>query len=310
LGNISQYKNHKESGKVMRSKAWIFVIVFVFILSCNLPMGGAAPVEVATLAPSVANVDAVGTSVELTTIAKMTEAAGNAAVVVAPSETPTVTPSVTPTQCNPTAVATADANIRSGPGKEYDIVGSLLLNSATTVAGRNDANTWWYVLVPGSTTNYGWIAGTVVSTSCLPQAVQVVAAPPTPIPPSPTNTQPPEIILAPPVAGMPDLVASAYQYAPQPAIKNQAASIMVRVTNNGTAPAGGFTVSWYSNQTMPGCDWAVQGLGVGKSKDLECEFTYNKSATYWVSFVVDSGNQVAESDEGNNSRDWKWKVDP
>jgi subtilase family serine protease len=108
---------------------------------------------------------------------------------------------------------------------------------------------------------------------------------------------------------VPDLVASAYQYSPQPALKGQTAYIQVTVKNSGSAPAGGFTVSWYSNQTTPGCDWSVQGLGIGKSKNLECEFTYNKAHSgYWVSFIVDSGNQVAESNEGNNGRDWKWQV--
>lgn len=294
---------------MLRSRAWVFVLVIIFMLACNMPGGGVATSEVATLAPSV---DTAGTAVQLTVAAKLAEVTNAPVADIPPSVTPTVSPSVTPTQCTPTVTATKDANIRSGPGTEYDIVGSLLLNSTASVAGKNDASTWWYILMPGSTTNYGWIANTVVTPSCLPQTVQVVAAPPTPIPPSPTNTQTPEVVLAPPVAGVPDLVASAYQYSPKPAVKNQVAYIQVTVTNKGNAPAGGFAVVWYSNQSAPGCSWQVQGLGVGKSTNLECEFTYQGAgnSTYSVGYVVDTDNHVAESDENNNSRDWQWKAVP
>ena len=293
----------------MRSRAWVFVFIVIFMLACSMPGVGVANKEVATLAPSV---DTAGTAVQLTVAAKLAEATDAPVADDPPSETPSVTPSVTHTQCTPTVTATKDANIRSGPGTEYDITGALLLNSTATVAGKNDASTWWYILMPGSTTNYGWIANTVVTPSCLPQSVQVVAAPPTPIPPSPTNTQTPEVVLAPPVAGMPDLVASGMQYWPSPAKNNQPISIQVKVTNNGNAPAGSFNVQWLSNQSTPGCNWTVQGLGVGASKTLDCEFTYHGSATasYWTTLVVDTDGQVTETSEGNNTRDVTLKVKP
>jgi hypothetical protein len=296
----------------MRSKFWLVVVVLFLMLACNLPFGNTPATDgPATVAPSGANVDVVGTSVELTTAAKMTELAATSAVVPA-SATFTFTPSFTPTLCTPQVTATTAANIRSGPDTVYDIISFLPLNGSTTIAGRNDANTWWYILLPGSTNNYGWIAGSVVKTTCLPQSVQVVAAPPTPIPPSPTNTQPAEAVLAPPVAGTPDLVASGMQYWPNPAKNNQPISIQVKLTNSGSAPAGSFSVSWLSNQDAPGCNWDVQGLGVGASKNLDCEFTYNGNATanYWITLVVDTGNQVAESNEGNNKRDGKLQVKP
>jgi hypothetical protein len=288
--------------------------MLLLMLSCNLPTG-APPANnealSATTLPgseTVDTADVVGTSVELTTIARLTELAPLPTDTAAQTETPTLTPTFTPTAtpCVPLATANVDANIRSGPGTMYDISSFLASGKSTTVMGRNDANTWWYILLPGSTTNYGWIAASVVTTSCLPSSVQVVAAPPTPIPPSPTSTLPP------PVAGVPDLVAAGMQYWPSPAHNNQPVSIQVKVTNKGTAPAGSFSVSWLSNQSQPGCSWNVNGLGVGASKNLDCQFTYqgNPTATYWITLVVDTSNQVAESDEGNNSRDGKLKVSP
>jgi hypothetical protein len=117
-----------------------------------------------------------------------------------------------------------------------------------------------------------------------------------------------EGFLVPQIIGVPDLVAYAYQYSPQPAIKGQQASVMVTVKNTGTVAAGQFTVVWYSNQSTIGHTWTVQGLGIGKSKDLECHHTFNNISTQYSSFVVDSGGDVFESDEGNNKREWEWKV--
>jgi subtilase family serine protease len=136
--------------------------------------------------------------------------------------------------------------------------------------------------------------------------VQVVAAPPLPPTVTPTNTEPPE------ASGTPDLVASGMQYWPSPAQNAQPIDIQVKVTNSGTGPAAEFSVTWLSNQDLPGCSWSVSGLGAGESKNLDCQFTYNGNATasYWTTLIVDSSGQIAESNEGNNSRDAKLKVAP
>lgn len=289
------------------------VILSLFLASCNLPLGGAVSDVQQPDPASVPGADVIGTSVELTAAVRVTDIAASAVpptLAFTDTPVPTSTDTPIPTACTPMVTATTDANVRSGPDVAYDVVGSLSLGGTAVVAGRNDANTWWYIEYASVSGGHAWISGSVATSSCLPAVVQLVAAPPLPTLPPATNT-PLVIILPPPVAGVPDLVASAYQYSPQPAIKNQTAYIMVTVTNSGTAPAGSFTVSWFSNQTTPGCDWTVQGLGVGKSKNLECQFTYNKTNSgYWVSFTVDSGNQIAESNESNNSRDWKWQVVP
>lgn len=121
---------------------------------------------------------------------------------------------------------------------------------------------------------------------------------------TPTETPPPY--------GEPDLVASGMQYFPDPAKNAQPIDIQVKVTNNSSVPAGRFSVVWLSNQTRPGCDWVVPRLEPGESKNLECRFTYdgNPTASYWTTLIVDSQNQVAESDESNNRRDTTLKVAP
>ncbi len=285
----------------MRTKIWIFLIIFSLLMAaCNLPTNSNSTTAESSETP---NVDIIGTAVQLTTAAKMTELADTVTVSVTetPPSTLTETPGPTssPTPCTPIVTATTTANVRSGPDTAYGVVGSLANGATANIAGRNDANTWWYIELSGG---HAWVSGSVVTASCLPATLQIVAAPPLP-----TATVTPE------PTGAPDLVATGIQYWPSPAKKGKPVSIQVRVTNSGDAPAGEFTVVWLSNQDKPGCSWTVPaGLGVGESKDLECEFTYggNATATYWVTLIVDSKDQVEESNEDNNSRDDKLYVKP
>ena len=292
----------------MRTKSFMFLTVFCLLLaSCNLPNARATPVVPISKALEV---NVVGTAVELTTIARLTELAdtATATATVTPASAPTEN-AASPTPCTALVTATVDANIRSGPGTVYSVVGALPLGRTAKVAGHNDANSWWYIEFAGGLGGHAWIAGSVVTASCLPPVVQVVAAPPTPLP---TATE--EITPTPP-EGTPDLVAFAWQWTPIPGKKDQPLSIMVSVTNDGTAPAGQFTVVWLSNQDRPGCSWTVSGLAVGERKNLECTFTYTTaqypaaSNTFWISFIVDPDNDVVELSDSNNQKQAQWKVD-
>jgi hypothetical protein len=136
---------------------------------------------------------------------------------------------------------------------------------------------------------------------------------PTPTePPTPTGTPTSTPTKTPPPSSDPDLVASGMQYFPDPAKNAQPIDIQVRVTNNGSVPVGRFVVVWLSNQTRPGCDWVVPKLEPGESKNLKCRFTYdgNPTASYWTTLIVDSQNQITESDESNNRRDTTLKLAP
>jgi len=292
----------------MRTKSWIFLIIcFLLLASCNLPVANEAPA--ASNAPAAANpevlgVDAMGTAVELTTIAKLTALAGTAVATATNTPAgapPTETPS--PTPCTPLVTAATTANIRSGPGTAYDVVGTLPVGTTAKLAGRNDVNTWWYIEFVGGVGGHAWIAGTVATASCVPSTVQIVAAPALPTAQPQANTDTSGSTTS---SGTPDLVAAGMQWAPNPGKKNQPMTIQVRVRNTGSAPAGEFTVVWLSNQSEPGCSWTVSGLNASTTTDLECQFTYTlyptKTSTFWVTLKVDTGNQVAESNEGNNER--------
>lgn len=144
------------------------------IMSCNLPvMGGqgtpGAPEQGQTATSSVPISQSEGTSSPTFTATEM--------ILI----TNTIAPSAT--ACSPMVVANSAVNVRSGPGTVYDIVGGLNQNGTAPVSGKSSDGTWWYLDVPGG---HGWVSGSVVTALCIPASLAVVAAPPTPLPPSGT----------------------------------------------------------------------------------------------------------------------------
>jgi subtilase family serine protease len=86
-------------------------------------------------------------------------------------------------------------------------------------------------------------------------------------------------------------------------VSGKTVHVMVKVTNAGSGDAGSFVVKWMANQDLGGCHWTMSRLAAGKSKDLECEYTYTWSASKYTSTLfVDSDGSVTESNESNNKR--------
>jgi hypothetical protein len=140
----------------------VITLIICLTLACNLP--GGAP---ATASP----------------------AAGDGSASPTPTETATPTAAIlTGTACLPTVVTNTDANVRSGPGQVYSILGQLPQGSTANVAGKNSDGTWWYIEFAAGPNGHAWIAGSVTTAVCIPSTLAIVAAPPTPIPPTFTNT--------------------------------------------------------------------------------------------------------------------------
>ena len=146
------------------------LMIALAMLACNLPQASAPPpVEVTVIITNTSAPPAPGAPTEtFTPIAS-----------IVPS---TAFPSAT--ACAPTVTASAVVNVRSGPGTVYAIVGSMSVGGAATVAGKSGDGTWWYINFPGGPGGYGWVSGSVVSATCVPSTLAVIAAPPTPLPAS------------------------------------------------------------------------------------------------------------------------------
>lgn len=299
----------------MRIKNLLSVLVLSsLLLSCNIPIGQGPAAQQAETKPASLDADAMATAVELTAAARLTEIAASApATSTATASTPspefTATLTFTPastgaaTQCNPLITANVVVNVRSGPDTAYDVVGSLPQGGTAAIVGRNDAYTWWYIDYPAGSGNHAWVAGSVVTSSCVPSVVQVVAAPalPTAAPTKVSDDNDDNND-----SGTPDLVAAGMQYY---VVSGKKVHVMVKVTNAGDGAAGTFIVNWTANQELGGCHWTMTKLAAGKSKDLECDYEYEWGANkYWSILTVDSNGTVTESSESNNSKDYQVKL--
>jgi hypothetical protein len=154
--------------------------VWLAILSCNMP-GGLATQEATNLSAE----QLAGTITALASTSGQAPTATFTPNPVAPPQA-TETVTLTSTPCSPTAVVNTNANIRNGPGTVYKQIDAVLAGTNLPIAGRNDANTWWYISYPSASGGYAWIAMSVATASCVPATVAVIAAPPTPLPPSGT----------------------------------------------------------------------------------------------------------------------------
>ena len=111
-----------------------------------------------------------------------------------PAETPVpVEPSpvpASPTPEQPLVTANTNANVRSGPGTNYPVLGALQEGGSAIVTGRNTDNSWWQIGFQGGT---AWIANLIVTANAQAYNVPVASAPPppatnTPVPPTATPT--------------------------------------------------------------------------------------------------------------------------
>ncbi len=189
-----------------------------------------------------------------------------ATVVIVPTLTPlpTATP-LPPTPIPPTetpqpmaVVGTQGANIRSGPGTNFSIVGRTDPGTQLPIIGRY--GDWWQVLYNGTP---AWIANIVVTTSNVESVAEVVP-PPSPIPPPPTAipTATPIPATATP-ASVRGLVPVSYvvEGAPGPFSVAQASN---------TGPGGGI---WFNfairNQSATQVDYMRLGTFVDETNDFE-----------------------------------------
>src|SRR5688500_10707595 len=114
----------------------ILSVIICLMLACNLPSGAATASPVP----------------------------GDGSASPSPTETTTSTATVLPltaTACVPTVITNTDANVRSGPGQVYGILGQLPQGSSANVSGKNSDGSWWYIEFAAGQNGHAWIAGSV-----------------------------------------------------------------------------------------------------------------------------------------------------
>jgi hypothetical protein len=98
---------------------------------------------------------------------------------------PPTVPAATSTVESAQVTANVEANVRSGPGTNYTVVGGLGTGEKAPVTGRNADSSWWQISYQGGV---AWIADSVSTANQAAYGVPVAEAPP---PPPPTSTSVP-----------------------------------------------------------------------------------------------------------------------
>ncbi len=96
------------------------------------------------------------------------------------TSTPSPIPSDTPTPAPVTIRVTSPTHCRTGPGKAFEIVGSLLVGMKALVIGRDPTNEYYYIENPYVFTDYCWVWGEYAEFEGDPLALPAYTPPPTP----------------------------------------------------------------------------------------------------------------------------------
>jgi len=160
-----------------------------------VPTFTSTPVEVelpptATPAPTTAPAITDGAVVQpAAPISVNTALSGTAGVTTTTSSTISVTPATaTPATVAKFTASEALVNVRTGPGTEYGLAGSVEANQSFEIKGKNAAGDWWQICcVNGQTV---WIFGQLGRAESA-ESVAVAVDIPTPPPVAVAPTQPP-----------------------------------------------------------------------------------------------------------------------
>jgi len=234
---------------------------------------------------------------------------GDGSASPSPTETTTATATTLPltaTACTPTVITNTDANVRSGPGQVYSILGQLTQGSSAVVSGKNSDGTWWYIDFAAGQNGHAWIAGSVTTATCIPETLAIIAAPPTPIPPTATLTLTPTVtptvtntplVLIP----FPPVLILLGDIKLEDVFLSTTGEVVVRVSTSGSM-SGSFQYKVYvdgsleatKNDTLPAGSQAFYS-GVVLFPNI-----FDNSNT--IKVVVDPSNTISELDEGNNQK--------
>lgn len=214
-------------------------------------------------------------------------------------------PAIDPNDPTCRALTNTGLNLRSGPGTVYDRVGLVAGGAVVPIIGRIGDNTWWQVRY-GITV--GWISGQYTSIYGICSSIPVISVPPTPTPTGSTPTAVPTITRTPtPVPtitvtpGRADLVISSIAGPTNTTVAASPVTYSVTITNTGSGPSGSFSNKVRLPSGMDGDLGVVSNLNAGESISLTIELTYTAATSYTLIAMVDTGSQVNEVSEVNNT---------
>ena len=119
--------------------------------------------------------------------------------------------------------------------------------------------------------------------------IQSVSGVPTAVPPASTDV---------------DVRSPSFSVDPSSPYIGKPVTVSFTVKNKGSTSAGHFKVGWWSGEggVNPQCTWDVPTLTPNQTiGPLSCNYTYSKLGTYNSQLYLDTANELAETNESNNS---------
>ncbi len=101
------------------------------------------------------------------------------------------------------------------------------------------------------------------------------------------------------VVKKPDLYVKSYDLGEVPKIGDEFTAKIV-VGNKGTVASKSFSWEWWPTSSGRDCKGDEDGLAVGATKMIECDYVYNEVDDYASKFIVDTKDENDEIDENNN----------
>lgn len=109
-----------------------------------------------------------------------------------------------------------------------------------------------------------------------------------------------------PAPSLPNIIVSEFSLTPFMPVRGQSVQVRIGVYNNGGSPAGPYRVEWFpgENYSEPACSWNVPGNNARGGRILNCIYPGYPSryARIRTKVVADTGGQVTESNEADNTR--------
>lgn len=220
-------------------------------------------------------------------------------------EEPAPEPEPEPTEDpRPHVVATVNSNVRAGDSTLYRVIGHLLEGESALIKGLSSYGTGWYFIELANGRS-GFIYPGIVNTSGdlgnLPR-INPPPLPPTPIPVPTAVPAPPQ-----PQTGA-DLVFHEVEIHPHPVDCKETYRIKVVVRNAGSGAATSGGTILVSDRGVNGTaqaqttQIAYGPLAPGHTQEVTGHLTptLHYDTIHHINLQLDSNNQVAETNEGNN----------
>jgi len=241
-----------------------------------------------------------------------------------PTAFPTAFPTLAPVQVQPTVavqptatpdrgpiarITTPNGNVRQGDGLSFPIVLSLPQGTELSIIGVSTTGSRWYrVQAPNG--QVGWMSPDIVETSGDLTGLPGVVPPPAPPTAIPTLIPATGVPLTPVPASSANLVAGIAALDPSVPNCNQTFTVGLDVANLGTtATTATGTISLTDVRIADG---STQGSTTGGFPIIQPNQTVRinmpltistfHSEGHRITMVIDPGNQVPESNRGDNTR--------